>query len=517
MLTSPALVARTTDEELVEAVRDGSDEAFEVLVRRYRDRITAHVRRHVYDGQRADDIVQEVFVSALRGLRSSDQEITFRPWIYMIARNACIDHARRLKRSEEISVDSDQLGRFFDISAGGVSSTEITVMRKEELDEINQAFGALPDSQHRVLVQRELEGLSYKEIGRRMGLTPAAVESMLSRARTTLRGQYEEIASGARCARMRPVMTAVMRDLAGKRDRRTLARHVRHCRGCRHEALAIGLDAFVVEAQRGGVRGGLQRAAGIFPLGWFLRRPDGPVGALGGAGADQGATAVQKLVAVVAIAAVAGGGGVVAHKSGVDIPVPNAIGSSGQSSQPSGDGASQGPEGIPGQPPGETSQAEASAPGSVPAQLPAAKQDERPGSPAAALPLSGPQALPEQGGQAPPAEGGAGQIETAVPISEGAGELPSAVEKVDKKLGKKLDAVTNAPNALDETVDKMKKAPAGAKKKVDKKIDLLPDQAVTVTPPTVANPPSGIQGTVDELTKKAKKVTAPVDTSILLP
>ena len=92
---------------LVAAAREGSDEAFEALFRRYRDRVVGYVRGMVSDHGRAEDIVQEAFMSALRSLRRTDQEINFRPWIYEIAKNACIDHLRRARRAQEVSIDSD--------------------------------------------------------------------------------------------------------------------------------------------------------------------------------------------------------------------------------------------------------------------------------------------------------------------------------------------------------------------------------------------------------------------------
>ena len=106
----PLLAATATeapDEQLVAAARDGSDEAFEALFRRYQDRVVGYVRGMVSDHGRAEDIVQEAFMSALRALRRSDQEIVFRPWIYEIAKNACIDHIRRAGRAQEVSIDSD--------------------------------------------------------------------------------------------------------------------------------------------------------------------------------------------------------------------------------------------------------------------------------------------------------------------------------------------------------------------------------------------------------------------------
>src|ERR1700752_4710711 len=102
-----ATATEAPDGQLVAATREGSDGAFEVLFRRYRDRVVGYVRGMVSDHGRAEDIVQEAFMSALRSLRSSDQDINFRPWIYEIAKNACIDHLRRAGRAQEVSIDSD--------------------------------------------------------------------------------------------------------------------------------------------------------------------------------------------------------------------------------------------------------------------------------------------------------------------------------------------------------------------------------------------------------------------------
>jgi RNA polymerase sigma factor (sigma-70 family) len=104
-----AASAEASDEQLVAAARGGNDEAFEALFRRYRGRISGYVQGIVHDEGRAEDIVQETFISALRSLRASEQTIIFKPWIYRIAHNACIDQLRRLKRAEEISIDSEEL------------------------------------------------------------------------------------------------------------------------------------------------------------------------------------------------------------------------------------------------------------------------------------------------------------------------------------------------------------------------------------------------------------------------
>src|SRR3977135_1063715 len=101
--TQPSL----TENELVAAVRRGDDVAFEELFSRYRSRISAYVLTAVGDHGRAEDITQEVFISALRRLRDTERPISFKPWIYEIARNACIDEFRRARRTAEVSLHSD--------------------------------------------------------------------------------------------------------------------------------------------------------------------------------------------------------------------------------------------------------------------------------------------------------------------------------------------------------------------------------------------------------------------------
>src|SRR5215813_4979362 len=95
------------DSELVAAVRRGEDRAFEVLYHRYHRRIHAYVLGMVKDHGRAEDVTQEVFVSALRRMRATERPIAFKPWIYEIAKNACIDAFRRSKRAEEVSWDAE--------------------------------------------------------------------------------------------------------------------------------------------------------------------------------------------------------------------------------------------------------------------------------------------------------------------------------------------------------------------------------------------------------------------------
>ena len=278
-----ATPAERTDHHLVSAVRSGDDRAFEELYTRYQRRIAAYVFGMVKDYGRAEDITQEVFVSALRRMRQTERPIAFKPWVYEIAKNACIDAYRRARRAEEVSYDADDRLTPSDhvrLVASG-PEPDAAVDAKQDLDHLCGAFGGLSESHHEILVLRELEGLSYKDISERMGMTRPAVESTLFRARKRLGEEYDELASGARCLRIQAIIADGGPRL-GLRDRRKLARHVSHCQPCRRLAAQAGV-AISVPARRRVA----EKIAALLPLPAFLRPRRGgdeAAGAMGGSG-----------------------------------------------------------------------------------------------------------------------------------------------------------------------------------------------------------------------------------------
>src|SRR4051794_9634985 len=266
-----------SDHKLVARVRRGDDRAFEVLYERYHRRIHGYVFGMVKDHQRAEDVTQEVFVSALRRMRATERPIAFKPWVYEIAKNACIDQFRRSKRTEEVSFDADEglapseYGRL--VSPEPVPDAALAA--KHELEQVVGAFGGLSEAHHQILVLRELEGLSYREIGERMGLSRPAVESTLFRARRRLSEEYDELASGQRCLRVQSIITSAAGGRIGARDTRRLARHVAHCQPCRRQALAAGVDEALV-ARRALRERVAEKVAALFPIPLLMRsRRDG--------------------------------------------------------------------------------------------------------------------------------------------------------------------------------------------------------------------------------------------------
>ncbi|MDQ3850009.1 MAG: sigma-70 family RNA polymerase sigma factor, partial [Actinomycetota bacterium] len=257
------------DSQLVAAVRAGDDRAFERLYERYCPGISAYVRSRVRDHGRAEDITQDVFVSALRRMRETDREIAFKPWIYEIAKNACIDAFRRSRGKQEVPYETEDGVAVVDrgMLADAPVTPDVAMDAKQQLDDLRGAFGGLSPTHRDILVLRELEGRSYREIGDRLGMSRPSVESTLFRARRRLSEEYDELVSGRRCERVQAIIGDGDGGVLGIRDQRRLARHISHCQPCRHQARLAGIDL-----------GGLPtpsvaaRIASLLPLPAFLRR-----------------------------------------------------------------------------------------------------------------------------------------------------------------------------------------------------------------------------------------------------
>ena len=411
----PVMVAATAstearEEELVSAAQSGSAEAFEALFRRYRDRIAAYVRSSVRDDGRTEDLVQEIFFSAHSRLSSLDHPGAFRTWLYQIARNACLDEARRRSRQEDLILGWDEFPPPDERIVIHNHDADRALSQKEELADLTQALDGLPQSQHDALVLRELEGMSYDEIGRRMRLSRHAVESVLFRARRGLRGEYSDIQTGRRCRRMQLLMTEIAEGMGDLRERRKLIRHMRDCSPCRREAARLGLAGLAAPSdERRGLERAFSRVAGFLPLPAFFGRRASEAEQFSGAssfaaqaqgaaiqltamGSDHIVSAVHKAAAVMAAVAVVGGSGVAMQSAGLThIPVFDST--AGTKHDRSGDNGAPDRGGRPNHSKGVRGTG-----GTTPSE--AAHQAPSVGSPAA---LTAPPAAPPADGESSPA------------------------------------------------------------------------------------------------------------------
>jgi RNA polymerase sigma factor (sigma-70 family) len=258
------------------------------------------------DHGRAEDVVQDVFVSAMRAITGADaasQPVHVRAWLREIARRACIDQWRGTTRRGEVSLDAPDRLRAADAHrlADDDSLARATDGR-EAVATLRLAFDDLPELQHAVLVQRELEGRSIAEIADRLETTPTIVEGQLARGRRALGQAYKELESGQRCVTVRALCDVSVAGRLGVRDRPRIGRPALGCDGCRRSARAAGVDSRLID------RGVLQRASLLLPLPILRRLPMDH----GVAGEAAGSVLGAKILVGAAVIA-AGSGGVYAR------------------------------------------------------------------------------------------------------------------------------------------------------------------------------------------------------------
>jgi RNA polymerase sigma factor (sigma-70 family) len=172
---------RTEDGSIIHECFDGKPEAFGLLVDKYKGGIFAFVYGRLGRLQDAQDVTQEVFVEAYRGLHSLRRWESFVFWLYRIARNLCVDWLKTESRRPDSEFIEDQ-------DPNVLESPSLDSYRDGKLGEsLREALDALPDTYREVLMLHYFGGMAIKEIARAVGASPAAIGKRLSRARSQLR------------------------------------------------------------------------------------------------------------------------------------------------------------------------------------------------------------------------------------------------------------------------------------------------------------------------------------------
>jgi len=189
-----------SDEALAARAAAGDDPAFETLVIRYQARMFRLAARMVGSEADAPDVVQEGFLQAYRGLASFRGESKFSTWLYRIATNAALMHRRGRARRPTESLE-EFLPRFDTDGLHCSTPAELQLAtRAEELidrgrlaQSARAAIERLPDMYREPFVLRDLEDLPTTDVGKVLGLEPAAVRQRVHRARLMLRGYLNHL------------------------------------------------------------------------------------------------------------------------------------------------------------------------------------------------------------------------------------------------------------------------------------------------------------------------------------
>jgi RNA polymerase sigma-70 factor (ECF subfamily) len=176
--------SETPDLQLIEEARRGSNAAFEQLVRRYSERAFRAAYRVLRDADAAQDVLQEAFLKAYRGLRRFECRSGFYTWLYRIVVNLALDRRRRDRPGTRAEWE-DRVVPQADARATlpEADDPERASRRREIREIVGRGVQELPDGQREVLLLREVEGLSYEEIAATMGISKGTVMSRLHYAR----------------------------------------------------------------------------------------------------------------------------------------------------------------------------------------------------------------------------------------------------------------------------------------------------------------------------------------------
>jgi len=186
----------SSDAEVMLRVKAGDQPAFNYLVEKYRRPLVSFMYRMARNAAVAEDLAQEVFLRVYRSRASYEASAKFTTWLYRIATNLAVNHARDTRHERpEVMVSLDEpdeaTGMIMDL-ADGEMTAEQAMVRRERLMGIRRKIEALPERQRLAVVMHKYQQMDYRQIAEVLKLSESATKSLLFRAYETLREQLKE-------------------------------------------------------------------------------------------------------------------------------------------------------------------------------------------------------------------------------------------------------------------------------------------------------------------------------------
>ena len=174
-----------SDEQVIADVLCGHTAQFEVLMRRYNERLYRTARAIVLDDSEAEDVMQQAYVNAYTHLHQFSGQARFSTWLTKIAIHESLARVRRKRRDEPFEEDRCHLQTFIGPHAPRDPEREAAAGELREL--LEWAIDRLPDGGREVFVLRDVEGMSTAEVAEALDVSEGVVKTRLSRARAALR------------------------------------------------------------------------------------------------------------------------------------------------------------------------------------------------------------------------------------------------------------------------------------------------------------------------------------------
>lgn len=184
------------DSTIMLELRSGNMEAFDYLVARYRKPIISFMYRMCRNQAVAEELAQEVFLRVFRSRETYRAEARFSTWLYRIATNLGVNHARDNRRERTapttyLDETDPETGTTPDL-ADSTPGAEARLLRKERMGQIREHVLALPERQRIAVLMHKYEGMDYRQIGDVLKLSESATKSLLFRAYQTLREKLKD-------------------------------------------------------------------------------------------------------------------------------------------------------------------------------------------------------------------------------------------------------------------------------------------------------------------------------------
>jgi RNA polymerase sigma-70 factor (ECF subfamily) len=188
-----------SDVEVMLRVKTGDESAFAYLVRKYRRPMVGFMHRLCHNPSTAEELAQEVFLRVYRSRTSYEPSAKFTTWLYRIATNLAVNHARdtRHERPENtlrLDEPDQETGTTPDLADDSLSAEE-QILKRERLAAIRSKVNALPERQRVAVIMHKYQQMDYREIAAVLKLSESATKSLLFRAYETLREQLKEFVS----------------------------------------------------------------------------------------------------------------------------------------------------------------------------------------------------------------------------------------------------------------------------------------------------------------------------------
>jgi RNA polymerase sigma-70 factor (ECF subfamily) len=185
-----------TDAEMMLRVKAGDDDAFNYLAEKFRRPMVSFMYRMTHNAAVAEELAQEVFLRVYRSRASYAANAKFSTWLYRIATNLAVNHARDTRHERpEVTVNIDEsdeeTGLAVDVPDASLNA-EQNILRRERLAAIKRHVQSLPERQRMAVLMHKYQNMDYKQIADVLHLSESATKSLLFRAYETLRDKLKD-------------------------------------------------------------------------------------------------------------------------------------------------------------------------------------------------------------------------------------------------------------------------------------------------------------------------------------